>query len=69
MKAQLLKGLIVSHDIKQENLAAAMGLSMSGLYKKLSEKAPFTVAEALFIKDRYNLSEEEFENIFNERSN
>jgi len=66
MKSQILKGLIVAYDGSQQVLADAMGLSLSRLNAKINnwEGAEFSRSEMLFIKNRYHLSGEQFEEIF-----
>ncbi len=65
MDKQALKGLIVTKDGNQENLAAAMGLSLSRLNAKINESgAEFTKSEIEFIRDRYKLSRKQLMDIF-----
>lgn len=65
MNKNALKGLIVSHDGKQEVLAEAMGLSLSRLNAKITENnAEFTKSEIEFIRDRYKLSRKQVMDIF-----
>jgi DNA-binding transcriptional regulator YiaG len=65
MKKNLLKSYIVRYDGNQENLARAMGISLSTLNAKINEnRQSFSVKEMKFLKDRYNLSNDEFITIF-----
>jgi DNA-binding XRE family transcriptional regulator len=65
MKKNLLKSYIVRYDGNQENLAKAMGISLSTLNAKINEnRQSFSVKEMKFLKDRYNLSNDEFITIF-----
>lgn len=62
---QLLKGLIVQYDGTQLALAEAMGLSLSRLNAKINENnADFTQNEIAFIKNRYNLTNNQVVDIF-----
>ena len=66
MNTQKLKGLIVSYDGDQASLAKAMGISRSRFNAKLHERegAQFSRSDIVFIRDRYNLSQREVEDIF-----
>ena len=65
MKKNLLKSYIVRYDGNQENLAKAMGISLSTLNAKINEnRQSFSVKEMKFLKDRYSLSNDEFITIF-----
>lgn len=66
MSNQKLKGLIVANDGNQQNLADAMGISRTRLNAKIKGTggAQFTQNEMLFIKNRYELSDEQFNDIF-----
>lgn len=65
MNKQLLKAFIVKFDKTQAVLAEAMGISPSCLNAKINEnKTEFTKSEMVFIRKRYKLSEEEFNEIF-----
>lgn len=65
MNKQLLKAFIVKFDKTQAALAEAMGISPSCLNAKINEnKTEFTKSEMVFIRKRYKLSEEEFNEIF-----
>lgn len=65
MNKNLLKSFIVRYDGNQETLAKAMGMSLSTLNAKINEnRASFSVKEMRFLKDRYNLSNDEFITIF-----
>lgn len=61
----LLKSFIMKYDKKQENLAKAMGLSLSCLNAKINRNnTEFNQSEIQFIKDRYNLSLRDISQIF-----
>lgn len=65
MQKALLKSYIVRYDKNQSKLAEAMGLSLSHLNSKINEnRASFSLKEMKFIKDRYDLSNDEFVSIF-----
>ncbi len=65
MNSQKLKALIVMFDKKQENLADALGISLSRLNAKINENnAEFNQCEIMAIKKRYNLSDAEVGEIF-----
>lgn len=66
MKSQLLKGLIVAYDGSQQVLADAMGISISRLNAKINnwQGAEFSRSEMLFIKNRYHMTDEQFNEIF-----
>ena len=65
MDSQKLKGLIVTYDGTQEELAKAMGISLSRLNAKINETgAEFTKTEIEFIRDRYKMSRKQVMDIF-----
>jgi hypothetical protein len=65
MNKQLLMSHIVKNDRNQQTLAKAMGISLSNLNAKINNnKTDFRQNEISFIKERYNLSEEEMNEIF-----
>lgn len=66
MNRQKLKGLIVANDGNQQTLAEAMGISLSRLNAKINgwDGAQFTRDEMLFIRDRYQLTDRQFKEIF-----
>lgn len=65
MDSQKLKGLIVTFDGNQENLAKAMGMSLSRLNAKINETgAEFTKTEIEFIRDRYKMSRKQVMDVF-----
>lgn len=59
-----LKGIIMYHDDTAGNLAKAMNLSQTSLSYKINGKVEFTRREIMIIKERYNLSAEEIDDIF-----
>ena len=65
MQKNLLKSYIVRYDGSQGVLAKAMGLSLSRLNAKINEtNASFNIKEMCFIRDRYNLNDTDFVQIF-----
>ncbi len=65
MNSNKLKGLIVSAGETQAQLAEAMGISLSRLNAKINETdAEFTQREIAFIRDRYNLTDNQIADIF-----
>ncbi len=65
MDVQKLKGMIVMHDGNQQELAKAMGMSLSRLNAKINETgAEFTKTEIEFIRDRYKLNRKDVMDIF-----
>lgn len=65
MNSQKLKSLIVLYDKKQENLAKALGISLSRLNAKINEvNAEFNQREIMLIKTRYKLSDNDVVDIF-----
>ena len=63
---QLLKSYIVRFDNTQDVLAAAMGISLSGLSAKINDAVgrEFSQSEIAFIKHRYSLTGQDVDNIF-----
>lgn len=65
MNKQALRGLIVTNDGKQENLAKAMGLSLSRLNAKINETGgEFSLSEIEFIRKRYKMSKKQVIDVF-----
>lgn len=66
MQKNILMSLIKRYDGCQENLAKAMDKSLSTLSAKINEYngRSFTVKEMRFLKDRYNMTDEDFISIF-----
>lgn len=65
MNKQVLRGLIITYDGKQETLAKAMGMSLSRLNAKINETgAEFSKSEIEFIRDRYKMSRKQFIDVF-----
>ena len=66
MNGNLLKYYIVRNNERQEDLAEAMGLSLSRLNAKINgtSGAEFWQTEISFIRNRYRLTNEEVEAIF-----
>ena len=64
MNANLLKAVIIKNGDTQAILAEAMGLPVSALSQRISGKIEFRRNEIRFIKNRYNLTAEETDDIF-----
>ncbi len=64
MNSNLLKSVIVRNGDTQEKLAEAMGLPTSALNMRINGRIEFRRNEINFIKQRYELSSEEIDNIF-----
>lgn len=65
MDKQLLMSCVVRYDKTQGALANAMGLSLSRLNAKINANgAQFNQDEIAFIKNRYNLSDDQVVEIF-----
>lgn len=59
-----LKGLIVSRDETQAQLAEVLDINPTTLNQKINNRARFFSDEMVIIKQHYNLSAEEFCDIF-----
>lgn len=59
-----LKAEMVRNDVTQRELASLIGISRSGLYKKLTGQNNFTLDEVRKIRDILNLDNETICNIF-----
>lgn len=69
MNFDMLKGVVRMHGDTQEDLAAAIGISLSNLNAKMNGKtACFRQNEILAIKDRYRLTAKEVDQIFFENN-
>ena len=64
MNSNLLKSVIIKNGDTQEKLAEAMGLPASALNMRINGKIEFRRNEINFIKQRYQLSSEEIDDIF-----
>lgn len=66
MKKNLLEAKMKVHCDNQSNLAEAIGISVQSLNRKLNGTggAEFTRSEIQKIKERYNLTAEEIDEIF-----
>lgn len=64
MNSNLLKSIITKNGDTQAKLAEAMGLQISALSQRINGHIEFRRNEIRFIKQRYNLSSEEIDNIF-----
>ena len=62
----LLKSHIMRHDETQEKLAKSMGISLSCLNAKINETGnrEFRQSEIAYIRDRYELSDQDVIDIF-----
>lgn len=59
-----LKGIMIYHNDTQENLSKALGLAVATLSYKMNGRTEFTRQEISKIKERYNLTAEELDDIF-----
>ncbi len=64
MNINKLKGKIVERGMNVENLADAIGINRSSLYRKLNNGEKITVGEAVRMKDALKMSNEEACEIF-----
>lgn len=64
MKLNLLRSKMVEKGMNVEQLAAAIGVDRSSLYRKLNKFEKVTVGEAVKIKEVLQLSNEEASQIF-----
>lgn len=66
MNKRKLVAIMYEHGDTQQSLAEAMGISLQRFNAKINETggAEFTQSEIRFIKERYNLTSEEVEEIF-----
>jgi len=55
---QKLKAAIMAGDGTQQNLAEAMGISLSNLSLRINGHMEFKAGEIAFIRDRYGLTDE-----------
>lgn len=59
-----LKGIMIYNNDTQEDLSKALGLAVATLSYKINGRTEFTRQEIAKIKERYNLSAEELDDIF-----
>lgn len=59
-----LKGIMIYNNDTQENLSKALGLAVATLSYKMNGRTEFTRQEIAKIKERYNLTAEELDDIF-----
>lgn len=64
MNGNKLRSKMVLHGDTGRNLAKALGISQQAFSHKLNGKADFTQREIQLIKNRYELSPDEVDNIF-----
>ena len=64
VNSKLLKATIIKNGDTQETLAEAMGLITSGLNMRINGHIEFRRNEINFIKNRYNLTSGEVDEIF-----
>ena len=64
MKMNKLLSVMKEHQDRQEDLAAAIGLSRTRLCAKINGRASFTQPEMAAIKKRYDLSGDKVDEIF-----
>ena len=63
MKYKLL-GIIKYHNDTSEDLMKYLNISSSSFYNKINKKFDFTRGEIQKIKERYNLTAEQIDDIF-----
>ena len=64
MNSNLLRAVIAKNGDTQAKLAEAMGMPVSALSVRINGKVEFRRNEIRFIKQRYNLSSDEINEIF-----
>lgn len=64
MNVNKLKGKIVENGMNIEELAVAIGLDRSSLYRKLNNAEKITIGEAVKIKDALSLDDNDAYDIF-----
>ena len=64
MKVSKLRIKIIENETSIAQLAEAIGVSRSSLYRKLNSTGRITIGEAIKIKEVLNLSETEASEIF-----
>lgn len=64
MDINLLKGKIVANGLNVEQLATAINVDRSSLYRKFNNAEKITIGEALRIKEALNMSDTEAIQIF-----
>lgn len=64
MNANKLRAVMILNDDKGSDLARALGIAHTTFSAKLNRRAQFTQGEIQVIKDRYNLTAEQIDDIF-----
>lgn len=64
MRLNLLKAARIKNSLKQEDVALKLGISESAYSKKESGKADFSLKQLIIVKEMFNLTLKEFEEIF-----
>lgn len=64
MNKKELRARMARYGDTYTSLAIALGISYAGFYNKINGKTTFTQREIQVIKERYNLSAEDIDNIF-----
>ena len=66
MNKKKLRAVMIAHGDTSESLSDFLGISLGTLSKKMNEKsaAGFTQPEIMMMKERYNLSAEDINDIF-----
>ena len=59
-----LKGKITENGYTLKALSAEMGICETSLRRKINDKSEFSIAESLAVKDRLNLSNDDYLDIF-----
>ena len=64
MNTNKLKAALVESGLSQRKLAEIMNVSKNTINAKINGKSPITINEAIFLRNKLNLSKEIFEEIF-----
>ena len=64
VNVRLLKSKMVLHDDTPDDLAVELGVHRATVYAKMRGDSDFTVPDIMTIKNRYNLTAEDVDDIF-----
>ena len=64
MKAEALAEKVKSSDMRMEEIAVALGMSLQTLYTKIRGESEFKVSEAVELKKALHLTTDQFMEIF-----
>lgn len=59
-----LKGKITENGYNIKSLASEIGICETSLRRKINEKSEFSISESLIVKDKLNLSNQDYLDIF-----